>query len=147
MTDIDDYFKRNKLVYSLLSERFYGKLNYDICAICKSQLKEDQIIYYCLSCSALFHEEHLNEWLQKKDYCPVCKFPLKENKIDVNNNQRSNITKLLDCLIIENQSMMNKKNLLINYNQTQNFKTNKETKNKCCWCIAEVAQLGQRRRT
>lgn len=93
-------------------ERFEGKKTNDICSICKKQLKEEQIILCCKYCSALFHEEHIKEWLQKKDSCPICKYPLKEKYQEKTSTLKELIIKHEDSLIIENERVKNKKGLI-----------------------------------
>jgi len=46
--------------------------------ICKLALRNNQEILICPFCQSYFHEEHLQEWLQIADDCPVCKNSLIE---------------------------------------------------------------------
>ncbi|HUT81416.1 MAG TPA: RING finger domain-containing protein [Candidatus Bathyarchaeia archaeon] len=49
-----------------------------LCRICKLDIHENQSALQCPNCSALFHSEHIQEWLVNKDECPVCKHILKK---------------------------------------------------------------------
>ncbi len=49
-----------------------------LCMICKLALRNNQEILICPFCQSFFHEEHLQDWLQLADDCPVCKNLLKE---------------------------------------------------------------------
>lgn len=72
-----------KPIKKILIESFYLKINLLIrksisnCMICKLQLRNEQLAYQCPQSKSYFHEEHLNEWLNDKDECPVCNFILK----------------------------------------------------------------------
>ncbi|MFW9923844.1 MAG: RING finger protein [Candidatus Thorarchaeota archaeon] len=48
------------------------------CGICKLEIRKHQQISTCPQCGTLFHKEHLGDWLQKEDKCPVCGFNIKE---------------------------------------------------------------------
>jgi hypothetical protein len=49
----------------------------DFCMICKLEIRDKQMIMFCPFCKSYFHEDHLNEWLNKNSDCPVCNKPLK----------------------------------------------------------------------
>jgi len=42
------------------------------CSICKLEIRENQRLRQCMLCYAIFHEEHLEKWMQKNNDCPVC---------------------------------------------------------------------------
>ncbi|NHJ47544.1 MAG: hypothetical protein FK733_07140 [Asgard group archaeon] len=42
------------------------------CSICKLELRDEQKFKQCPFCMSIFHEKHINEWLQKNKDCPVC---------------------------------------------------------------------------
>ncbi len=44
-----------------------------ICAICKLEIRNTQVILICNYCQSLFHKNHLKQWLQTTRECPVCK--------------------------------------------------------------------------
>ncbi len=68
-----------KKPHSLITKREYNISNYNgemknkICSICKLAVRKKQQIVQCNKCLNIFHKKHLEEWLEKKDSCPVCK--------------------------------------------------------------------------
>ena len=60
-----DWRKITKLEYS-------GKIDDQNCNVCKLPLHEKNFILQCSKCNALFHGQHLIEWLGKDDACPIC---------------------------------------------------------------------------
>ncbi|MBD3191130.1 MAG: hypothetical protein GF308_10820 [Candidatus Heimdallarchaeota archaeon] len=46
------------------------------CAICKLELREEQVVVQCPHCLALFHLDHLVEWLKIEPECPICQVTL-----------------------------------------------------------------------
>ena len=52
---------------------YRGKIEGKVCTICKLYLSKGQLILYCPTCESLFHEEHLFEWFELNNECPVCK--------------------------------------------------------------------------
>jgi len=51
---------------------FKGDIKGKICKICKLDLRKKQKVVACPQCQSLFHKEHLEEWLEKSQNCPVC---------------------------------------------------------------------------
>ncbi len=51
---------------------FKGKITGEKCSICKLDLRKKQRIVQCPYCYALFHYDHLYNWLEKNNNCPVC---------------------------------------------------------------------------
>lgn len=51
---------------------FKGKISGKKCSICKLDLRKKQQIVQCSKCLALFHHDHLSNWLEKNNNCPVC---------------------------------------------------------------------------
>ena len=51
---------------------YLGDIEGNKCTICKLELRKDDIIVTCPTCSALFHEQHLVDWLTINSNCPVC---------------------------------------------------------------------------
>ncbi len=49
-----------------------------LCMVCKLALRKNQKTLICPFCRSYFHEEHLLDWLQMADVCPVCNNSLKE---------------------------------------------------------------------
>lgn len=70
---------------SLVTRREYnltiydGEVQNEKCSICKLNLRKKQQIVQCNKCLNLFHKKHLEDWLEKKDSCPVCN----ENIVDI----------------------------------------------------------------
>ena len=52
---------------------YQGKITNEICQICKLTLRKKQKICQCPGCNSLFHKNHLEEWLETENNCPVCK--------------------------------------------------------------------------
>ncbi|MBN1329658.1 MAG: hypothetical protein JXA54_09310 [Candidatus Heimdallarchaeota archaeon] len=94
-------------------ELYTGKLNHDVCVVCKFELKENQVIYQCQICQALFHEDHLNEWLQKSSSCPVCKNSLTDKLNKDQMKQIEDQRSFAQNINFENEHTKNKKNLII----------------------------------
>lgn len=46
------------------------------CAVCKLSIKKNKDILHCPNCKTLFHKDHLIDWLEQKNNCPICKKPL-----------------------------------------------------------------------
>jgi len=74
---------RRRPVIAILNERpsnetilkkmtFKGKITGEKCSICKLDLRKKQTVVRCPKCYALFHYDHLNNWLEKNNDCPVC---------------------------------------------------------------------------
>ncbi len=74
---------RRRPVIAILNERpsnetllkkmiFKGKITGEKCSICKLALRKKQTIVQCAKCHALFHYDHLNNWFEKNNDCPVC---------------------------------------------------------------------------
>jgi hypothetical protein len=62
-------------VEALFSEAvmiYKGTLENKLCVFCKLDVRKNQTIYSCPYCTALFHKEHLLEWLKERNSCPVC---------------------------------------------------------------------------
>jgi len=51
---------------------FKGKITGEKCSICKLDLRKKQTIVQCPKCLALFHYDHMNNWFEKNNDCPVC---------------------------------------------------------------------------
>ncbi|MHA1462878.1 MAG: RING finger protein [Candidatus Heimdallarchaeota archaeon] len=54
-------------------KKFTNEENGEICAICRKNLKKDDLIFQCPNCSTFFHQNHLQEWLKANSECPVCR--------------------------------------------------------------------------
>lgn len=52
--------------------KFTGEIKGEQCAICKAPLKKSDEVLACPQCGALFHKEHVVEWLKEISACPVC---------------------------------------------------------------------------
>lgn len=69
---------------SVVSKELIKKLTYkeqikeEKCSICKLELRKNQDILQCPECQALFHKEHLIDWLETKKDCPVCHVVIRE---------------------------------------------------------------------
>jgi len=51
----------------------YSKNNkIDVCMICKLAIRISDYVYQCPECNSYFHQQHLDDWLEKKSTCPVC---------------------------------------------------------------------------
>ena len=59
---------------------YRGEIEGKVCAICKLTFRENDIILSCPNCQSLFHENHLLEWLEINDRCPVCEKDFWYNK-------------------------------------------------------------------
>jgi hypothetical protein len=44
------------------------------CGICKLTFNQGQTAIFCPNCETLFHKDHLTNWLESANHCPVCKY-------------------------------------------------------------------------
>lgn len=51
---------------------FQGDRESQKCSLCNNVVKEGHIILICPRCAALFHHDHLLDWLKDNPLCPVC---------------------------------------------------------------------------
>ncbi len=51
---------------------YTGKLDKDVCMVCKLFLSKKDKILQCPICESLYHKDHLLEWITAKKKCPVC---------------------------------------------------------------------------
>lgn len=51
---------------------FQGDLENQVCSLCNKNVKEGHVILICPRCAALFHHDHLLDWLKDNPLCPVC---------------------------------------------------------------------------
>ncbi|MHA1505300.1 MAG: RING finger protein, partial [Candidatus Heimdallarchaeota archaeon] len=51
---------------------FKGKIKDERCPICKLELRDGQEILACPQCKTPFHENHLIQWMDSENSCPVC---------------------------------------------------------------------------
>ena len=66
----------DKLTKTIIDENF--KLDQDRCVICLDDYKNgDEIIK--IPCLHVFHSKCILEWFNNKNFCPICKFELKED--------------------------------------------------------------------
>lgn len=65
---------KRKLIlnYKKKSLVFKGKIKDEKCPICKLELRDNQNILVCPQCKTLYHEDHLIQWIDKENCCPVC---------------------------------------------------------------------------
>ncbi|MHA2253800.1 MAG: hypothetical protein ACXAD7_25815, partial [Candidatus Kariarchaeaceae archaeon] len=49
---------------------------FQVCMVCKGELKPDSNTSNCPNCNSTAHEEHLIAWLSIKAQCPICKVDL-----------------------------------------------------------------------
>ncbi|HUT80302.1 MAG TPA: hypothetical protein VMZ29_03790 [Candidatus Bathyarchaeia archaeon] len=61
----------------LRAKRAYSVTSNEVCMISKLPITRDDKVLQCPSCQSFFIEEYLAEWLEEKQYCPVCKIALK----------------------------------------------------------------------
>ena len=71
--EIVEQKKREKNIERLI---YKGNIEGKVCAICKLDLRKKQKIVACPQCQTLFHKEHLEEWLEKEEKCPICKMKI-----------------------------------------------------------------------
>ena len=45
----------------------------DNCFFCKLPIYKQEEYYKCFTCGCISHKNHLHDWLEKMDYCPLCK--------------------------------------------------------------------------
>ena len=69
--------KQSKKVISLKTEISLEESSEKLCAICKLPIRKGQEISICPYCESIFHKEHLSDWLELADDCPVCNTKLK----------------------------------------------------------------------
>ena len=62
---------------------YKGDCESKCCSICKLELRENQKIFMCTFCKNLFHKEHIFEWLENDNECPVCQRVIKK-KLKIN---------------------------------------------------------------
>jgi hypothetical protein len=58
-------------------KKYRRKINKQNCSICKLELRNKQNILQCKKCFSLFHQQHLKEWLNSEEVCPVCGIEMK----------------------------------------------------------------------
>ena len=69
------------------------------CTICLEEFKSKEKVT-ALPCFHYFHTNCINKWLEKKKFCPVCKFELtKENLIKVLNSMEFDPYKIFKCIL------------------------------------------------
>ena len=56
----------------LLLINYKGKAEGKTCSICKLEIREKQSVCQCPYCEYLFHKEHIMDWLETQNDCPVC---------------------------------------------------------------------------
>ena len=44
------------------------------CGVCKLTFNQGQVVIFCPHCETLYHKDHLTNWLQTSNHCPICKF-------------------------------------------------------------------------
>ena len=44
-----------------------------VCVICLETIQEEESIHKTLKCTHIFHEECIDNWLQHKKECPICR--------------------------------------------------------------------------
>ncbi len=64
------------------------------CEICKNLILRGENILRSTKCGHIFHEEHIIEWINVKNICPVCKKPLNNNMLETHVPQRKKVSKL-----------------------------------------------------
>ena len=66
--------KKKKLVLNYRKKKliFKGEIKGKNCPICKLELRENQDILGCPQCKTPFHEDHLIQWMESENSCPVC---------------------------------------------------------------------------
>ncbi|HUT82995.1 MAG TPA: hypothetical protein VMZ29_17495 [Candidatus Bathyarchaeia archaeon] len=52
---------------------FTGDKEVQYCQLCNKLIKEGHIIITCPVCNAIFHYDHLFDWLRDNTHCPICK--------------------------------------------------------------------------
>ncbi len=72
--------RNTKRIITLESFTFTEDSDEYLCMICKLSLRKNQEIIKCPFCHSYFHSEHLQEWLQIADDCPVCNKSLYRKK-------------------------------------------------------------------
>ena len=73
------YSKKSKVIISSLkTEISDDECTGEFCSICKLLIRKDQEISICPYCESIFHKEHLSDWLELADDCPVCNRKLRE---------------------------------------------------------------------
>ena len=48
------------------------------CVLCKQKIENCLKIGLCPQCNAIFHLNHLEEWIEENDNCPICQFEVKK---------------------------------------------------------------------
>ena len=76
-------------------KQFTQDENGEICTICKKKLIKNQIIIQCPKCDSYFHHEHIMEWYNENQCCPVCK-----SSIEIASELKSN------CLVQEEEKFL-----------------------------------------
>lgn len=61
-----------KKIIPLQSFTFIDDTEDYLCMVCKLPFRKNQEILICPFCQSYFHKQHLLEWLQIADDCPVC---------------------------------------------------------------------------
>ena len=71
-------YKKLKAISALPTFQFkyiikYEKRNENICSICLSEFKDDELLIRFSCKEHIFHKKCLHIWLEKSDICPLCK--------------------------------------------------------------------------
>ena len=51
------------------------------CVVCNLPLGNEGKIVRCPLCKNIAHEEHMLEWLRRRDYCPVCRGRIERSQL------------------------------------------------------------------
>ncbi len=53
---------------------FDEKILDERCGICKLTFNHGQIAIFCPQCETLYHKDHLINWFQTNNHCPICQY-------------------------------------------------------------------------
>ena len=65
-------YKEPQNISLMKRRKFKAQEGESFCRICKLQIRANQFIFICSQCNSYFHENHLREWIELEDNCPVC---------------------------------------------------------------------------
>ena len=96
---------------------YVGGIEGKSCSICKLALRKKQKIYQCPYCGYLFHKEHIEEWLENHEDCPVCnkiiQFDISDRNIEGEVSDIATLTSTSTPNVFKNNSYLGSVNFYL----------------------------------